>query len=82
MKIEITEAMWLDERHELTLAELAELSGLSQNELRQLIECEALLPTNPAAAEVTFSAACLVAARTACRLRNDFELDTDRKSVV
>ena len=51
MKIEITEAMWLDERHELTLAELAELSGLSAEELRQLVECEALLPTNPAAAE-------------------------------
>ena len=82
MKIEISEAMWLDERHELTLAELAELSGLSQNELRQLIEYETLVPANSAAAEATFSADCLVIARTARRLRNDFDLDTDALAVV
>ena len=75
MRVEITEALWLDERHEFSLAELADLSGLSQEELRQLIEYEALLPANPAAAEATFGAHCLVVARTACRLRNDFDLD-------
>ena len=76
MKVEITEAMWLDERHEVSLAQLADLSGLSQEDLRQLIEYEALLPANPAAAEATFGADCLVAARAAYRLRNDFDLDT------
>ena len=65
MRVEITEAMWLDERHEVSLAQLADLSGLSQEDLRQLIEYEALLPANPAAAEVTFGAHCLVIARTA-----------------
>ena len=82
MRVEITEALWLDERHEFSLAELADLSGLSKEELRQLIEYEALLPANPAAAEATFSADCLVVARTACRLRNDFELDTGALAVV
>lgn len=75
MRIEITETMLLDQHHEFSLAELAELSGLSREELMQLIECEALLPANPAAAEATFGAHCLIVARTASRLRNDFELD-------
>lgn len=75
MKIEITEAVWLDERQQFSLAELADLSGLSQAELRQLLEYEAFAPTDPGAAEVRFGADCLVAARTACRLRDDFDLD-------
>ena len=29
MRIELSEVVWLDEQRELTLAELAELSGLS-----------------------------------------------------
>lgn len=75
MKVELTEAVWLDERQQFSLAELADLSGLSQAELRQLIEYEALLPGDTGAAEVLFGAECLVIARTACRLRNDFDLD-------
>jgi chaperone modulatory protein CbpM len=75
MRVEITEAAWLDAHHEFSLTELVSLSGLSEAELRQLIDCEALMPADPGAAEVRFSADCLVIARTACRLRNDFDLD-------
>lgn len=75
MRVEITEAVWLDAHHELSLTELVNLSGLSEAELRQLIDCEALMPADPGAAEARFSADCLVIARTACRLRNDFDLD-------
>ena len=75
MRIEITETMMLDQSHEFSLAELADLSGLSRDELMQLIETETLLPADPRAAEATFGAHCLVVARTAYRLRNDFELD-------
>lgn len=81
MRIEITEAMWLDARHPLTLAELAELSGLSQDDLRQLIELEALSPSNDAA-ETMFGADCLDLARTACRLRDDLELDAGALALV
>lgn len=75
MRVDITEAVWLDAHHEFSLTELASLSGLSEGELRHLIDCEALRPADPGAAEVRFSADCLVIARTACRLRNDFDLD-------
>jgi hypothetical protein len=81
MRIEITEALWLDARHPLTFAELAELSGLSQDDLRQLIELEALSPSN-AAAEIMFGADCLDLARTACRLRDDLELDAGALALV
>ncbi|MBI4192663.1 MAG: hypothetical protein HY525_19285 [Betaproteobacteria bacterium] len=75
MRVELTEAVWLDERQQFSLAELADLSGMSEAELRQLIEYEALAPADPGASEVRFSADCLITARTACRLRNDFDLD-------
>ena len=76
MRVEITEAVWLDEHQQFSLAELADLSGLSQAELRQLIDYEALVPADPGAPEARFGADCLLLARTACRLRNDFDLDT------
>jgi len=79
MRIEITEALWLDARHQLTLAELSDLSGLPADMLRQLIELEALPASNAAA---TFGADCLEMARTAGRLRNDFEFDADALAMV
>ena len=67
---------WLDERDELSLAELCELSGLAESELRVLVECGAIVPVDPAAREWTFGADLLVVARSAFRLRRDFELDS------
>ena len=79
MSIEITEvseALWLDDHHEFSLTELVELSGLSVAELQHLVDCEALLPVaGPSAADLRFSAQCLALARTASRLRHDFDLD-------
>jgi chaperone modulatory protein CbpM len=84
---EATEVLWLDEHHELSLTELVTLSGLSSTELQHLIDCEAISPlaaaqpalVEPAAeadlAHARFSAQCLALARTASRLRSDFDLD-------
>jgi len=86
MRIEITEAsetIWIDEDHEYSLTELVDLSGLSAAELQYLVDCEALLPVTAEsaagfnAAEARFSAHCLALARTASRLRNDFDLDAN-----
>lgn len=79
MIVELTEAIWLDERQQFSLTELAELSGLSAAELQHLLECEAVLPVTAAeaASEARFSAECLALARTASRLRNDFDLDAN-----
>lgn len=82
MKIELTEAVWLDERGEVTLLELAECSGLTQPELRELVELGALSPLDPQASDWNFSADCIVAARAARRLRNDFELDQQGLALV
>ena len=79
MRIEITEARWLDAGEQLTLAQLADLSGLPPELLLQLIEFEALPPAGTAA---TFGADCLGLARSACRLQRDFDLDAGALALV
>ncbi|HEX2830400.1 MAG TPA: chaperone modulator CbpM [Burkholderiales bacterium] len=76
MTVEITETLWLDERGSVTLIELSQCSGLSESELRELVEIGAFEPLDADAPQWSFGAQCIVAARTACRLRDDFELNT------
>ena len=66
MKIEVTEVTWLDEQVEYSLEELAERSHLSRPELELLTESGAISSRDVRA---------LVAAKTAARLRADFEID-------
>ena len=82
MKVELTEVLWLDEQQELSLAELAALSGLSVAELRELADYGVIVPVEPAAEPPVFHADCIVIARTACRLRSDFELDAPGLALV
>lgn len=81
MRVELTEVLWLDQR-DFSLADIAELSGLPAAELRALVECGALTPADPDAAEWRFGAECLLAARAARRLREDFELDSQGLAVA
>lgn len=88
MKIEITEAQWLDESGKLTLEELVELSGLPSEFLIELVEHGVLEPVEPRAAGDSrsgawhFSAECVIAVRAASRLREDFDLDANAMSVA
>ena len=82
MKLELTEAVWLDESGEVTLIELAECSGFTEPELRELIDIGALEPLDPNASDWRFGAHCISAARTARRLRSDFELDPPALALV
>jgi len=75
MQPEKTDAVWMDARHEFSIAELAHCSGLSEAELRELVEYGALAPTNPQEAQWTFSADLVVTVQAAGRLRTDLELD-------
>ncbi|MGE5089752.1 MAG: chaperone modulator CbpM [Candidatus Levyibacteriota bacterium] len=75
MSIEASEALYLDETGTLTVAQLIAHSGLSESELLELVECGALAPADRTAASWTFSARCVVTARVAHRLREDFALD-------
>ena len=47
MRAEMIETLWLTEHQEFSLAELAELSGLAEEELRELIEYGAIAPPDP-----------------------------------
>jgi chaperone modulatory protein CbpM len=71
------EGAWMTEHTEITLEELAALSGLPAALVRELVECGALAPADPSRGEWTFSARCVVTMRSAGRLRNDFELDAN-----
>ena len=82
MKVELTEAVWLDERGAITLVELAQCSGLSEDDLRDLVDLGALEPLDRHASDWSFASSCIVAARAACRLRNDFELDSPELALV
>lgn len=82
MSTESTEALWLHRYHECSLTEFSELSGLSESELREWIEVGVLAPANPDVEPWSFSADCLVTVRTACRLRQDFDLDTNSVALV
>ena len=88
MKVELTDAQWLSEHAEVSVEELAEMSGLSPELLRELVDYGALVPinsqapTNAQSAQWSFTADCIVAVRTVSRLREDFDLDTNAMSVA
>ena len=70
------EVFWLDEHRVVSLAELVEFSGLSEGELLELVHVGAIPVREARGAVYTFSARVVTVARTACRLRDDLELDT------
>jgi chaperone modulatory protein CbpM len=69
-----SEAAALEAAHFFSFSEIVELSGLTEPEIVQLVECECLLP-QPGDDHWRFDAHCLALARAARRLRDDFELD-------
>ncbi len=75
MRVEVTEAVWIEEYAGLSIGELAELSRLTESDLRELQACGVIAPVDSTARASTFDADCLVAARMAARLKEDFELD-------
>ncbi len=76
MELQQTDVVWLDARCECSLGDLVQLSGLSEAELRELVDYGAVTPNNPQEAEWIFSGDIVVAIRAAVRLRDDLELDT------
>lgn len=75
MKTDPTEAQWLHDQTQVTFEELAELSGLSPELLRELVDYGALTPIGSGPAQWSFTAECVVSVRTVGRLREDFDLD-------
>ncbi|HKT31851.1 MAG TPA: chaperone modulator CbpM [Gammaproteobacteria bacterium] len=75
MRVELTEVQWLNARQELPLREFVRRSGLTETDLRYLVEFDVLAPLDPQAPAWSFGADCLPLARTAARLHRDLELD-------
>lgn len=82
MQARFTEVRWLDTGETISLAQLAELSGFSEEELELLTEYGALPPPDPAVGQPGYRADCLTLARTAARLRKDLELSLEGLSLV
>jgi hypothetical protein len=76
------DAVWLHAGTEVTLVELARVSGLAPDVLRELVEFGALAPVAQEGSEWCFSAECVVRVRTAARLKTDLELETSTLALV
>jgi len=70
-----TEVLWLDEQRVVSLAELVEVSGLTRDELIELVQGGAIPVREVQGSNYVFSARVITVARTACRLRDELELD-------
>lgn len=75
MNINYSEWIWLDERGVCSAQHLIEVSGLSSEELDDLIDNDVIIPIDDTSQPKTFSLQYIVIAKRARRLRNDFELD-------
>ena len=82
MDIETCEALRIDERGELSFTQLVEYSGMTEGELRELVEYGALVPVDPAGPSWMFPGDTLVIARSAGRLLREFDLDLHGVSVL
>ena len=77
-----TEVLWLDEHRVVSFTELVELSGLTAVELDELVHGGAIAMRDAPGGARVFSARMVTVARTACRLRDELELDTAGLSVA
>ena len=75
MKSEHTEAVWLTEDTQFSLAQLAELARIPESEVRELVDYGAVTPVDPESSPWIFNGKCLLTIRTASRLRVSFDLE-------
>lgn len=75
MNVNISEWTWLDDQEVCTAQHITEVSGLSREELDELIENGVIVPIDNRAQPQAFPLRHVVTANIARRLRDDFELD-------
>lgn len=73
MSMQLTHAVWLNEQDLCSIEHLAEVSGLSVEEIEDLVDSGSMEPA--AAPERSFHLLHVVTVRQARRLRDDFQLD-------
>jgi chaperone modulatory protein CbpM len=75
MNINQSEWIWLNDQNVCSAQHLIEVSGLSDEELDELINNGVIMPVDEHAQQKTFLLHYVVVAKNARRLRDDFELD-------
>jgi len=76
------DALWPEEHRRLALRELADISGLSETEVVELVECGALAPAGATAGQWVFGIGAITVARTARRLGDEFALEPHAVALV
>lgn len=66
----------------LTLVELSECCGLSEMELKELVDYKALMPIDTSASQNLFDVQWLEPLRRAAKMRTDFDLDIFTVAIV
>jgi chaperone modulatory protein CbpM len=82
MAEEHDEPVWLHSQASLSITELAQFSGLPEEELRELVDLGALSPLEGGAMEWHFRASWVGTVRAAARVRADLELETPALALV
>jgi len=75
MKTNASEWVWLNDQDVCSAKNLVEVSGLSNEDLDELIDIGVIAPVDNTAQVKSFHLRYVVTANTARRLRDDFELD-------
>lgn len=75
MHAKLSGTLWQSSHKAISFTQLTELSGLSEQELRELVENGVFVPLDKKDKQWTFTADYAVTARTVHRLRNDLDLD-------
>jgi hypothetical protein len=74
--------IWLDSSQYVTLAELMQLSGFSEQDIREFVDIGVLTPAVSSAAEPQFSATYVMSVRKAGQLKTELDLDLNALVVV
>ena len=75
MNIQSSESVWLNGNAVCRIDHLIEVSGLSIEEVEDLIENELIAPTDQTTQPRSFALHYVLTVKTARRLRDDFQLD-------
>jgi len=82
MNIDPVQVVRLDDHPDLSLAELAGISGLSEQELANLVDFGVITPVDSGTAVPMFRAQWIVTTRSAFRLRCAFDLDNQGLAIT
>jgi len=75
MSMQVTHAVWLNDSAVCSIDHLVEVSGLSLDDISNLVEDGVIAPADASDPGAGFHLAHVLTARQARRLRDDFELD-------